>query len=59
MWGHDIGIFAMLYLILVSLWFYKIFKVIFLKQSSWPKTMYAEHYRKPAWATFSGIFPIL
>ena len=33
--------------------------LIFLKQSSWPKTMYAKHWRKLAWATFLGNFPIL
>ena len=37
----------------------KTFKLIFLNQSSWPKTMYAEHWRKLAWATFLGNFPIL
>ena len=32
-------------LILLPLWFHKFFKLIFLKQSSWPKAMYAEHWR--------------
>ena len=57
--GHDTAIFTMLYLILLTLWFHKTFKLIFLNQSSWPKTMYAEHWRKLAWATFLGNFPIL
>ena len=35
------------------------FKLIFPKSSSWPKTMYVEHWRKLAWATFLGNFPIL
>ena len=30
----------MLYLILLTLWFHKNFKLIFPKSSSWPKTMY-------------------
>ena len=34
------------------------FKLIFRKQSSQPKTMYAEHWRKLAWGTFLEIFPI-
>ena len=46
MWGHDTAIFTMLYLILLTLWFHEIFKLIFLKPSSWPKTMYAEHWVK-------------
>ena len=57
--GHDTTIFVMLYLILLTLWFHKTFKLIFLNQSSWPKTMYAEHWRKLAWATFLGNFPKL
>ena len=57
--GYDTAMFAMLYLILLTLWFHKTFKLIFLNQSSWPKTMYAEHWRKLAWATFLGNFPIL
>ena len=40
--GHDTAIFAMLYLILLTLWFHKT-KLNFLNQSSRPKTMYAEH----------------
>ena len=56
---HDAAIFTMLYLILLTLWFHKTIKLIFLKQSSWPKTMYAEQWRKLAWATFSfNFFPI-
>ena len=47
--------FALTCLILLTLWFHE----IFLKPSSWPKTMYAEHWRKLAWATFLGNFPIL
>ena len=38
--------FALPCLILLTLWFHE----IFLKPSSWPKTMYAEHWRKLAWA---------
>ena len=57
--GHDTAMFTMLYLILLTLWFHKIFKLIFPRQSSWPKTMHAEHWRKLAWATFLGNFPIL
>ena len=60
MWGgHDAAIFTMLYLILLTLWFHKFFKSIFPKSSSWPKTMYVEHWRKLAWTTFLGNFPIL
>ena len=59
MFRHGTAIFTMLYLILFTLWFHKLFKLIFLRQSSWPKTMYAEHWRKLAWATFLGNFPIL
>ena len=47
--------FALPCLILLTLWFHE----IFLKPSSWPKTMYAEHWRKLAWATPLGNFPIL
>ena len=54
-WGHDTAIFTMHYLILLTLWFHKTFKLIFLRQSSWPKIMYAEL----AWATFLGNFSIL
>ena len=57
--GKDTAIFTMLYLILLTPWFHKIFKLIFLKQPSCPKTMYAQHWRKLAWATFLGNFPIL
>ena len=57
---HDTAIFPMLYLkVLLTVWFHKIFELIFLKQLSWPKTMYAEHWRKLAWATFQGNFLIL
>ena len=42
-----------------TLKFHKIFRLIFLKQLSCPKTMYAEHWRKLAWATFLGNFLIL
>ena len=38
--GHDTAIFTMIYLNLLTLWFHKIFQLIFLKQSSWPKTLY-------------------
>ena len=55
--GHDTAIFTMLYLILLTLWFHKTFKLIFLNQSSWSKTMYAEHWRKLGWATFLGNVP--
>ena len=44
--GHDTAIFTLLYLILLTLWFHEIFKLIFPKSSSWPKTMYAEYWRK-------------
>ena len=57
--GHDTPIFTMHCLILVTLYFHKIFELIFLRQSSWPKTMYAEHWRKLAWATFLENFPML
>ena len=57
--GNDTAIFTMLYLILLTLWFHKTIKLIFLKQSSWSKTMHAEHWRKLAWATFLfNFFPI-
>ena len=57
---HDTAIFTMLYLkVLLIVWFYKVFKLCFLKQQSWPKTMYAEHWRKLARATFKGNFLIL
>ena len=59
MCGHNTAIFTMLNLILLTIWFHKIFKLIFLRQSPWPKTMYAEHWRKLAWATFLENFPIL
>ena len=36
----------------------QIFKLIFPKSSSWPKTMYAKHRRKLAWVTFSENFPM-
>ena len=49
----------MLYLILLILWFHKIFKLIFPKSLSWPKTMYAEHWRKLAWETFLVNFTTL
>ena len=49
----------MLYLILLILWFHKIFKLILPKSLSWPKTMYAEHLRKLAWETFWINFPTL
>ena len=51
--GLDISIYTMLYLSLLTLWFHKTFKLIFLKPSSWPKTMYAEHWRKLAWTTYT------
>ena len=46
-------------LILPTLCFHKVFKLIFTKLSSWPKTMYVEHWRKLTGATFLGNFPIL
>ena len=46
MWRHDTAIFTMVYLILLILWFHKIFKLIFLRQSSWPKKMDAEYLEK-------------
>ena len=48
----------MLYLILLTLCFHKMLELIFPKLPSC-KTMYAEHWRKLAWATFLGNFPIL
>ena len=59
MWGHDISIFTLFYLILLTLWFHKIFKLIFPKSSSWSKTMYAENLRKLAWATPLETFPMV
>ena len=50
--GHDTIIFTMLYLILLTLWFHKDFKLIFPKSPCWPKTMYTKHWRKLASATF-------
>ena len=52
MWGHDTAIRTFLYLILLSIWFHEVFKLIFPKSSSWSKTMYAEHWRE------LGSFPI-
>ena len=43
-------------LIRLILWVHEIFKLIFLKPSSWPKTMYAEHWRKLAWVLPWEIF---
>ena len=40
MWGHEIAIFTMLYLIRFTLWFHKIIKLFFPNSSPWPKTMY-------------------
>ena len=58
--GHDTAIFTMLYLkVLFTVWFQNIFKLIFLKQQSWPKTVYAKHWRKLALTTFLGSFLIL
>ena len=58
--GDDTAMFTMLYLkVLLTVWFHKIFKLIFLKQPSWPRTMYAKHWRKLAWPTFLGNFLIL
>ena len=49
----------MLYLkALLTVWFHRIFKLVFLKQSSWPKTMYAEHWRKLTSTTLLGSFLI-
>ena len=57
---HDTAIFTMLYLkVLFTVWFYNICKLIFLKQPSWPKTMYAKHWRQLALTTFLGSFLIL
>ena len=52
--GHDTAIFTMLYLILLTLWFHKTFKLIFLNQSPWPKTMYA--LEKTSMSKFPGKF---
>ena len=55
--GHGTAIFAMLlYLIFLTLWFHKTFKLIFLNKSSWPETMYAEHWRKTSMSNFLGKF---
>ena len=59
MCGHDTALSIMLYLILPNLWFHKVFKLIFPKSLSWPETIFAEHWRKTAWATFLGNFPTL
>ena len=59
MWEHGTTRFTMFYLILLTLWFHKLFQLIFPKSSSWPKTMYAERWRKLDWETFLGHFPIL
>ena len=59
MWGHDTAIFTLLYLIILTLLLHEIFKSILPKSSSWHKAMYAEHWRKIAWATPLGNFPIL
>ena len=59
MWWHDTAIFTLLYLILLTVWFFEIFKLIFPTSSSWHKAMYAEHWRKLAWATPLGNFSIL
>ena len=56
---HDTALFTMLYLIPFTLWFHKVFRLIFPKSSSWPKAMYVEHWRKLAWATVLENFPIL
>ena len=58
-WEHDAAIFTMIYLILLILWFHEIFRLVFPKSLSCPKTMYAEHWRKLAWATPLGNFPTL
>ena len=57
--GHDTTIFTMLYLILLTLWFHKVFKLIFIKQSSWYNAINAEHWRKLVWAALLGNFPML
>ena len=49
----------MFYLILLTLCFHEIFKLIFLKQSSWSKTIYGKHWIKLAWTTFLGNVSIL
>ena len=46
MCGHDTAILTLLYLILFTLWFPETFTLIFPKSSSWPKTIYPEHWRK-------------
>ena len=51
-------ILPILYLIRPTLWFHKIFKLIFPKSSCWSKTMYAKHWKK-LWTTFLWHFPIL
>ena len=56
---HDTTIFTMLYLILLTLWFHKVFKLIFIKQPSWYKAINVEHWRKLVWAILLGNFPIL
>ena len=58
-WGkQDTAIFTMPYLILLTLSSHKVFKLIFLKQSFWPKIIYAEQWGKLAWAIFLGDVPI-
>ena len=58
-WGkQDTAIFTMPYLILLTLSSHKVFKLIFLKQSFWPKIIYAEQWWKLAWAIFLGNVPI-
>ena len=57
--GNDTTIFTKLYLILLTLWFHKLFKLAFSKPSPWPKTMYDEHWSKLARPTFLGNFPII
>ena len=50
----------MLYLkVFLTVWFYKIFNLIFLKRLSCPRTMCNEHWRKLTWGTFLGNFLIL
>ena len=57
--GHDTAIFTMLYLILLTLWFHKTFKLIFLNQSSWPKTMYGIFsYTFGITIQYATVFPI-
>ena len=58
--GYDTAIFTVFYLkVLPTVWFHKTFKLIFLKQLSWPKAMYAEHWRKLAWTIFFENFLVL